>query len=165
MKRKTHIPHPEYLQSNNEIYQYLLITGLNRKENSCQLNKGCRDRYVCGYHRTDRISSPVISSTARFLLLPHCVILGFGIMLTLMTNYLQCFQALHLEYQRPEEEEKNIPCSLVVIFLKTEEFFFFSGNSNLFFYVYLSSMGTMIDINWSSERNRSSGVTFPQIGR
>lgn len=66
---------------------------------SSQLNKGFRGRYVCGYRRIGEISDPKVSSRTEVLLLFHCLILGFGIMLTLMTNYLQYFQTLHLEYQ------------------------------------------------------------------
>lgn len=116
---------------------------------SSQLNKGFGDRYVCGYRRMDEISGPKVSSRAEVLLLFHCVILGFGIMLTLMTNYLQYFQTLHLQYQWPEEEKKTYHVVLWLSSLRQRK----------------SWCGTMIDLNWSSKWERCSGVPFLQIGR
>lgn len=72
---------------------------------SSQLNKGFMDRYVCGCGRTGEISGPEVSSWAEVLLLFHSVILGFGIMLTLMTNI--CSTSRHYILNINDQKKKK----------------------------------------------------------
>lgn len=88
----------------------------------------------------------------------YCTIVSsLVLVLTSFWWLIICCTSRHYIVNINKQQKKNMPCNLTVIFLKTEDIFSWKQPSSLPFYVLLSGVGTMTDLDYLSERNRCFG--------
>ena len=74
-----------------------------------------------------------------------------------------CCTSRHYILNISDWKKENILYNLTVIFLKTEDIFSWKQPSSLPFYVLLSTVGTMTDLDYLPERNRCFGSYFSSV--